>query len=160
AGSPSRTTITFSQVLHRIFSILPRTFSSAMEYRVLQRSHWNFIDARTGRLAYHGNSEPGPEACVEEVAGLDVPQGRQHLPLGPRVGLLHRREHALHDLSLLVGETARQAAAAHHGVAPLLGVGPGLRLGYIGQRPDDDVPPVLGHEARRHAGQPAREEQV
>src|SRR4051794_6279829 len=40
---PSRTVMTFSQVLQRIFRIFCRTLSSAMEYRVWQRSQTNFI---------------------------------------------------------------------------------------------------------------------
>src|SRR4029078_9616000 len=39
---PSRTVITFAQFLQRILRILPRTRSSPIEYRVLQRSHRNF----------------------------------------------------------------------------------------------------------------------
>src|SRR5262249_22142969 len=39
---PSRTVMTFAQFLQRILRILPRTRSSPIEYRVLQRSHRNF----------------------------------------------------------------------------------------------------------------------
>lgn len=43
SGMFSRTVMTAEQFLHRIFRIFPRTRSSAIEYRVLQRSQWNFI---------------------------------------------------------------------------------------------------------------------
>src|SRR3569623_1745896 len=39
----SRTVMTFSQLLHRTFSTFPRTFSSAIEYFVWQRSQTNFM---------------------------------------------------------------------------------------------------------------------
>jgi hypothetical protein len=40
---PSRTVMTFAQFLQRIFRIFPRTRSSPIAYRVLQRSQRNFM---------------------------------------------------------------------------------------------------------------------
>jgi len=42
-GADSLTVMMFEQLLQRIFSIRPRTFSSAIEYLVRQRSQTNFI---------------------------------------------------------------------------------------------------------------------
>jgi hypothetical protein len=42
AVMPSRTVTTFAQFLQRILRIFPRTRSSPIEYRVLQRSQRNF----------------------------------------------------------------------------------------------------------------------
>ncbi len=44
-GTDSLTVMMFEQLLQRILSILPRTFSSAMEYLVMQRSQTNFIQS-------------------------------------------------------------------------------------------------------------------
>ena len=44
-GTDSLTVMMFEQLLQRILSILPRTFSSAMEYLVVQRSQTNFIQS-------------------------------------------------------------------------------------------------------------------
>ena len=42
-GADSFTVMMLEQLLQRILRILPRTFSSAMEYLVRQRSQTNFI---------------------------------------------------------------------------------------------------------------------
>jgi len=49
---PSRTVMTFPQFLQRILRIFPRTRSSPIEYRVLQRSQRNFTP---------GSDSPGSE---------------------------------------------------------------------------------------------------
>ena len=49
-GADSLTVMMFEQLLQRIFSIRPRTFSSAMEYLVRQRSQTNFIRRVRGSL--------------------------------------------------------------------------------------------------------------
>ena len=49
-GADSLTVMMFEQLLQRIFSIRPRTFSSAMEYLVRQRSQTNFISQCSSRL--------------------------------------------------------------------------------------------------------------
>ena len=49
-GADSLTVMMFEQLLQRIFRILPRTLSSAMEYLVRQRSQTNFIP-RVGLVA-------------------------------------------------------------------------------------------------------------
>ena len=49
-GADSLTVMMFEQLLQRILSIRPRTFSSAMEYLVRQRSQTNFIPRCGSRL--------------------------------------------------------------------------------------------------------------
>src|SRR5205814_140249 len=61
---PSRTVITFAQFLQRILRILPRTRSSPIEYRVLQRSHRNFTPPPSERRLRRGGPRDVTRALI------------------------------------------------------------------------------------------------
>src|SRR5262245_60547066 len=66
----------------------------------------------------------------------------------------------LDPLALEAQVAARRTAAADHRQPALLRIAPGLGLGDVDERPDDDVLAVVRDESRRHRLERALEKEI